>query len=251
MYLNIFIVILLGLVFGSFLGAFTYRFPNKISFVKGRSFCPKCKSKISWFDNIPVFSYLLLNSKCRSCKNKISLRYPLIEIFSSVFFLIIYLNFQPDLYKIVLYSIFYLIIASITVIDLEEGIIPDELIYLGYGLTFFHILFFNNSVNFQHILGGFVISLSMLLIHLITKGKGMGLGDVKFTLFPATLFIFPYNLIWFFLSFLIGSIVGIILILIKKAKFGKEIPFGPFLAISFIMILVWGPLLLKCLINIL
>ena len=119
MFLNIFIVILLGLILGSFLGAFTYRFPKKIPFVKGRSFCPKCKKQIIWFDNIPLFSFLFLKGKCRHCKKKISFRYPLIEVISSIFFLLIYFNYQADLFKVILFLFFYLLIASVLIIDLE------------------------------------------------------------------------------------------------------------------------------------
>lgn len=249
LYLNIFLVIVLGLAVGSFLGSFSFRFPKRISIVKGRSFCPKCKSKISWFDNIPVFSYLMLNAKCRSCKEKISLRYPFIEIFSSIFFLLIYLHFQTDLFKVILYCFFYFLAAAVTIIDLEEGIIPDEFVFVGVGIAFFYVLFFKNANSFEHLFGGFALGLFMLCLHLLTKGKGMGLGDVKFTLFPAIYFLFPYNLLWLFLSFILGSIIGIILIIMKKAKFGKEIPFGPFLAISFIIIMIWGDPILKCLIK--
>lgn len=244
---RIIFILVLGLVFGSFLSAFTFRLPLKINFIKGRSFCPKCKNKISWFDNIPLFSFIFLKGKCRNCKKIISLRYPLIEVFSAMFFLLIYVKTYPDIFSLVFYLILFLISFSIFVIDLENEIIPDELIFLGYVLSFFYILLFRNEIVFEQILLGLLISLVMLFIHLVTKGKGMGLGDVKFTLFPATLFIFPQNIIWFFLSFILGSIVGIILILLKKAKFGKHIPFGPFLTLSFIVILLWGDNIVKLL----
>lgn len=245
MFLNFFIVILLGLIFGSFLGVFTYRFPKKIPFVKGRSFCPKCKKQINWFDNIPLLSFIFLKGNCRHCKKKISFRYPLIEVISSISFVLIYFNYQADLFKVILFLFFYLLIASVVIIDLEEGIIPDELIFLGLTVSFFYILFFDNANSFQHLLGGFSLSSFMLLLHLLTKGKGMGLGDVKFTLFPATFLLFPFNILWLFLSFLTGSFVGVILILVKKAKFGKEIAFGPFLGVSFLITLIWGQTLLK------
>ena len=232
-------------MFGSFLSCFSYRYPKKIDFVKGNSFCPKCKSKISWFDNIPLFSFILLGGKCRDCKENISFRYPLLEIVSALSFLAVYIKFYPSILDVIVYLIFYLITVSIIIIDFEEGIIPDELTFLGFVISFFYIVLFQNGSSYEHILGGFALSTLMLLIHLVTKGKGMGLGDVKFTLFPGTILLFPYNIFWFFLSFFIGSIIGIILILFKKAKFGKPIPFGPFLGISFIIIIIWGELLFK------
>jgi leader peptidase (prepilin peptidase)/N-methyltransferase len=143
---------------------------------------------------------------------------------------------------------FYLISISVVVIDIEEGIIPDELIFVGFVVTFFYLVFLKNNLVFQNLFFGFLLSLFMLSIHLITKGKGMGLGDVKFTLFPATLLSYPLNLIWLFLSFILGSVVGILLILFKKAKFGKPIPFGPFLALSFLIVLLWGENLVELII---
>lgn len=250
MYYHLFFVVLFGLIFGSFLGAFTYRFPKKINFIKGRSFCPFCKTKIKWFDNIPLFSFFILNGKCRKCKKKISLRYPLLEVFSGLAFLLIYYSYQNNIFDLAICLIFYLITTSMIVIDFEEGIIPDEFNFVGFTLSFFYIILFRNNFSFQHIFGGFALSLFMLLIHLFTKGKGMGLGDVKFTLFPGTFLLFPLNIVWLFLSFIIGSIVGVFMILFNKATFGKPIPFGPFLGFSFIAVLIWGENLVKWIIPI-
>lgn len=242
-------VVVLGLIFGSFISVISYRLPKGVNFIKGRSFCPKCKNKIDWYDNIPLLSFFLLKGKCRKCNNKISIRYPLIELSTSLFWLFIYLYNYKNLLIVILYFIFYLIVASIFVIDFEKGIIPDELTFFGFIISFIYILLFDNSHSFEHLLGGFSLSSLMLLIHLVTKGKGMGLGDVKFTLFPATFLIFPKNILWLILSFIIGSIVGTILIIFKKAKFGKAIPFGPFLAFSFIVVILWGDNIVKLLLR--
>lgn len=251
MFFDLFFVILFGLVMGSFLSAFTYRFPKNIDFVKGRSFCPKCKAKIGWTDNIPLLSFILLKGKCSKCGKRISFRYPLLEILSALSFLLIYFNYRNNIADLFIYLFIYLITVSIMVIDFEEGIIPDELNFLGFVVSFFYILLFRNSFIFQHIFWGFALSSFMLLIHLFTKGKGMGLGDVKFALFPGSFLVFPLNLIWLFLSFIIGSVVGIFMILFKKAKFGKPIPFGPFLGVSFIIVLIWGKNLVEWIIPIL
>lgn len=249
MIINSIFVIVLGLVFGSFISVITYRLPKGTNFIKGRSFCPKCKNKINWYDNIPLLSFFLLKGKCRKCSKKISIRYPLIELSTSLFWLLIYLYNYKNLLMVIIYFIFYLIVASIFVIDFEKGIIPDELTFFGFVISFLYILFFDNSKSFEHLFGGFSLSSLMLLIHLVTKGKGMGLGDVKFTLFPATFLIFPKNFLWFILSFIIGSVVGIILIMFKKAKFGKAIPFGPFLVVSFMIVLLWGDNIVKLLLR--
>jgi prepilin signal peptidase PulO-like enzyme (type II secretory pathway) len=88
------IITLLGLVVGSFLSAVTYRLPRGINIIKGRSFCDNCKRKISWRDNVPVFSFYFLGGKCRNCKSQISIRYPLIEFFTMLVFLFVAISFN-------------------------------------------------------------------------------------------------------------------------------------------------------------
>ena len=250
MFFYLLLIVLFGLVFGSFLGAFTYRYPKNIDFVKGRSFCPLCKTKIEWFDNVPLLSFISLKGRCRNCKKKISFRYSLVEAFSGLSFLLIYLRYYNNILDLIICLIFFLITLSMIVIDIEEGIIPDELNFLGFTLSIFYIILFKNSLSFQSIFAGFALSSFMLLIHLFTKGKGMGLGDVKFTLFPGTFLLFPLSIIWLFLSFIIGSVVGVFMVIFKKAKFGRPIPFGPFLGVSFIAVLIWGENLVKWIIPI-
>src|SRR5260221_14472708 len=114
---------ILGLVIGSFLSAFTYRFPRDISTAKGRSKCPRCGSLISWYDNIPLFSFILLSGKCRNCQKPISIRYPIIELTTAVVFVVVGFN--------ILNLVLACILISIFVIDFEHQIIPDELIFIG------------------------------------------------------------------------------------------------------------------------
>ncbi|MBI2065891.1 prepilin peptidase [Candidatus Woesebacteria bacterium] len=236
----------MGLALGSFLGALTYRLARKESFVKGRSGCPRCGANIKWYDNVPVLSFLLLGGRCRSCHKKISLRDPLIEIVTALGVLGIYLsNLEFPLFLIFI----LLATISIFVIDLENEIIPDELIFLGLGVTTMALLLGWNGSFYLHFLGGFSSSLFLLLINLITKSKGMGLGDVKYALFAGTFLGFPKSVSWLFLSFLTGASLGVILILLGRARLGKHIPFGPFLAASFLVTAIFGENLVKWLIG--
>ena len=252
---NTLFIWILGLIAGSFLGALTYRFPRRISIKKGRSFCPNCLTPIKWFDNIPLFSYLLLGGKCRSCRKRISIRYPLIEGVSGLLFVFIYtyscqtgnLTEISGLYRAnlgLLYFPFIILIfsflATIFVIDLENQIIPDEFIFFLLLFISFALFIFPGTSPFRHLASGFGASLFLLFIFLITKEKGMGLGDVKFALFAGTFLGWPQVLVWLFLSFLMGAVVGVFLILIKKASFGKHIPFGPFLVVSFFIATFFG-----------
>lgn len=237
MYLPLLFIVAIGLALGSFLGVVTRRLPGRESFVKGRSYCPRCKAQIAWYDNIPLVSYFLLKGRCRNCRKRISIRYPLIELGVASGVVAIYIFRLPS--PLLLLAVF-LLTVSIFVIDIEKKIIPDELIFLGYGLTLSALLLGWNKDFYLHLLGGIVPALFLLLTHMITKGRGMGLGDVKYALFPGTFLGWPLSLIWLFLSFLTGASVGVILILTGKAKWGKHIAFGPFLALSFLIAYLFG-----------
>jgi len=153
-----------GLIAGSFIGALTYRLPRGLSILYGRSFCPKCKSKISWYDNIPLLSYALLNGRCRHCKKIISRRYPIIELSTAVIFVLLgYLvenclksSMKTSFHNSILcgtsdlfgqLTLLYLLILTSSLIaifitDLEHKIIPDGLVFINVLTTF---IFFPTS----------------------------------------------------------------------------------------------------------
>ncbi|TEU02142.1 prepilin peptidase [Candidatus Woesebacteria bacterium] len=228
-----------GLVMGSFLGAYTFRYPRGISVLRGRSVCPKCKKNLVWYDNIPVLSFILLKGRCRECGKKISLRYPLIELATALGFVGIWFLFLEPVFLVFLILIFSLLVA-VFVIDLEQKIVPDELVFTGFGLTVFYLLLISPSTLFTSLAAGFGAALFLLLVHLATRGRGMGLGDVKFAVFAGTLLGWPMMPVWLFTAFLTGAVVGTILVLAKKVSFGKQIAFGPFLVISLIIVFIWG-----------
>lgn len=256
------LVSLFGLIVGSFLSAYTYRWPKGIAISKGRSFCPKCKEKISWYDNVPLFSYLLLGGRCRKCGKKISLRYPLIELSTSIAFILIVLflgscatSLQGQSFKgealcvwggyLGHWALPYLllvvgILIAVFIIDLENQLIPDGLVYFMFLLTTTLLILFSPQELFLRLLSGFSASTFLLLIHLLTLGRGMGLGDVKFALFGGLFLGWPFSGLWLFLSFVIGAGVGVILILLGKASLGQKIAFGPFLALSLFITILWG-----------
>lgn len=260
--LTLFAVGAFGLAFGSFISAYTYRFPREISISSGRSFCDSCKKKIAWYDNIPVVSFLLLSGKSRCCGKKISYRYPLIETLTgSTFALIYYLtvncgNFHSGNFLCTGADLFgpltlpYLLLVSavliaILVVDLEHQIIPDELVFTIFTATFLVYLISDYPLLLLHLLTGFAVALFFLILHLATLGKGMGLGDVKLVLSLGFVLGWPLALPWLVTSFVLGAVVGVGLILIGKAKFGKHIAFGPFLILAFFAILFFSNTLLK------
>lgn len=230
MFVICFLVFLLGLCLGSFANVLIWRIPKELS-TGGRSICRKCKRKITWYDNIPLLSYIFLRGKCRNCKTKISLRYPLVEVLMGIIFLLIYLKFGLT-YQMLFFIILSPILVSIFFIDLDHQLIPDSLIFAGIIISFLYLIFIDPYLLYSSFFAGLVSSLFLLILHFITYGRGMGLGDVKFALLGGMVAGFANIFVWFFIAFLTGAFVGCILILVKKYGLKSKIAFGPFLVFS-------------------
>lgn len=237
-----------GSLIGSFLAALTYRLPRSESIADGRSRCPKCKSQILWYDNIPAISYLLLQGRCRKCKKPISKRYPLIELATAVLFTIAVLRMPLVLEQynwltplgVMVYPFIFLIISlliAVFVIDLEHQIIPDEIVLVMCVAILGVLIGQDYQHLYTHLLSGLVVANLLLLIHLLTLGRGMGLGDVKLALAIGMLLGFPLTVAWLMGSFMLGGAVGLILLLSKKAELKDKVAFGPFLVVACIIIL--------------
>lgn len=250
------IIITLGLLAGSFLNCIIYRLENNQGFLKGRSYCPKCKKEISWFDLIPVISFIILKGKCRNCQDKISLHYPLVEIITAGLFLFIYYYFSPQvssllnvtetIYVLIVFFVFLLIF----IYDLKHFIIPDStIIFISVVILIWFIIgFFNNIFSLTDILlyvfSGIGASLFFLFFYLVSKGTWMGFGDVKFAIVLGLFLGFPKIIIALFLAFLLGALIGLIAIALKKKGLKSEIPFAPFLIIGTFISFFWGQSLL-------
>ena len=241
----------MGACLGSFANVCIYRLPKTKQIISGRSFCPKCKKKINWYDNLPIISFLFLSGKCRKCKKVIPLRYLIVELITGISFLLIYLNFE-NLYTITFLSILSLILIMIFFIDLENFIIPDSLNFIIMGLALLKNFLPNFGTSLIHeinqsIIGGMVGYLSIwLIIYLYKTFKkidGMGFGDAK--LMAGIGLLFGWQSIPFILF--VSSILGLIFVvpsLIKKQKTMRtEIPFGPFIIAACLIYFAQGDLL--------
>ena len=229
------LLFVLGLIFGSFLSALTWRYPRGISVKKGRSICPRCKKQIAWYDNIPLLSYIFLLGRCRKCRKPISWRYPLIEFSTALGFVAI-VNTQGLSLQAIYIIIIFLILEGIFIIDLEHQIIPDSFVFAG---LVFALLLAPGSL-FDSLFAGFFAATLLVFIHLFTKGRGMGLGDVKFAVLGGILVGSKLLPVWFFMAFLTGAIIGIILILGRHARLKSQIAFGPFLVAAIPLALLYG-----------
>ena len=238
----------LGACLGSFANVCIYRLPKNKQIISGRSFCPKCKKKINWYDNLPIISFIILKRKCRNCKKIISARYLTVELITGLVFLLIYLNFK-DIFTITFLSILALILIMIFFIDLENFIIPDSLNFSIMCLALLKNFLPNFGTSLIHeinhsIIGGIVGYISIWLIiylyKIFKKIDGMGLGDAK--LMAGIGFLFGWQSILFVLF--VSSILGLIFVvpsLIRKQKnMRTEIPFGPFIILAGLIYFAYG-----------
>ncbi|RXI98413.1 prepilin peptidase [Anaerobacillus alkaliphilus] len=229
---------LLGLILGSFYNVVGLRIPKGQSILKPPSHCPSCNERLRFIDLFPVFSYLAFRGKCRHCKTRISPIYPVFELTTGILFAIspIFVGWSFEL-LIALLLISLLIIIFVS--DLHYMIIPDRV------LLFFLPLFILGRVLgpmdpwWSPIAGAFVGFFLLYAIAVVSKG-GMGGGDIKlFGVLGIALGLQATLLTLFFAAFL-GSIVGLVGILLKKVKRGKPIPFGPFIAVGALIAYFFG-----------
>jgi leader peptidase (prepilin peptidase)/N-methyltransferase len=249
------LLFLFGLAIGSFLNVVIYRSVHDESFVHGRSKCPNCKKMIAWYDNVPLLSFFMLKGKCRHCGTQISWSYPVIEFITAILFVWWYLIgftfFQLSSKPfVILQPAFWLCVGICLVViffsDLLYGIIPDAVVVLlgGLGLVYRAALLLFQVMRPEDmaytLLAATGAALFFWLLWWITNEKGMGLGDVKF-MFPLGLIMgWPGTFVGVLSAFILGSLVGIGLILFNKKKFGQTLPFGPFLVAGTVIALVAG-----------
>ena len=253
----VFLLFVIGVCVGSFLNVLIDRIPREESVVKGRSHCEKCKKNLEWHDLIPLFSFIFLRGKCRFCRSSIGLYYPIVELTTGLLFVFSFLllpdgsiKYQVLSIKYLLFWIYYFfIISSLIVIfftDLKYGIIPDKIIYPAIFVSSLFLIFQYPGIpisNFLSAVGGFVF---FFLLFLITKGKGMGFGDVKLVFLMGLFLGFPKIIAVLYISFLTGAIVSLILVLGKKKNFfGGTVPFGPFLIFGTIIAWFFGKIVLQ------
>lgn len=236
MIFNLLFNFILGASIGSFLNVLIYRIPRKIQISSGRSFCPKCGHKLSFFDLIPILSYIFLKGRCRYCGEKISVLYPIVETLSGFAFLFSFLFFGYSLLYLK-FVIFSSVLLVISVIDLQTMEIPDEPFLFG---MFFGIIFFILEKNYLNTFLGVIIPpIIFFLIIVLSKG-GMGGGDFKLSFLFGLYLGFPKIVPWFFLSFIIGFFPAIYMLLTKKGTRKTPLPFGPFMSLSGIITFLFG-----------
>jgi len=237
---------LLGLAIGSFLNVVIWRVPRGESVVSPPSACPGCHAPISPRDNIPVLSWLLLRGRCRSCGEPISARYPLVELLTAVVFGLLALRFGYT-WQLPAYLYLGAIGVALAFIDLDTKRLPDRLTLPSYPVA---LILLGAAAFLDHtwdswlraILGGLAVGAFYFLLWFVYP-SGMGFGDVKFA---GVLGIYLGWISWatvaagVFLGFLLGGVVGAILLIAKRATRKTGIPFGPFMIVGALAMVLWG-----------
>lgn len=246
------LVFTLGLIIGSFLNVVIFRLYGENSIFISRSKCFNCGKTLSWYELIPVISFMIQKGRCRSCGFRLSWQYPLVEVLTGTFFVYLYFNGYQDLFNfyflnlyggagIILNFILNIIIFSLLIViffyDIRKQIIPNVIVYplILFGLFFQASHYYLGFDVAENLVSASAIAIFFFLLWLISKGKWIGLGDAKL-IFATSLFLgFPGSLSAFLFSFWAGAIYAIPLLLMKKAGMSSRVPFGPFIIIGFLI----------------
>lgn len=243
----------LGLLIGSFLNVVILRLPSGKT-LGGRSACPHCQYQLRAVDLVPVISYVYLRGRCRRCAQSISPRYPIIELLVAALFLLCYFHSAPvDAAGYVLLLQAWLVAAVCVVtfvVDFEHYLILDRVTFGGLvgliGLKIVHlfvghlVLWSWHSVLFNSFVGALIGFIPFFLLWFLSRGKLMGLGDVKFMIFAGFALGWPNIVVALLLAFWLGALVALPLLILGKKSLGSRLPFGTFLAIAVLIAFLYG-----------
>jgi leader peptidase (prepilin peptidase)/N-methyltransferase len=266
-------IVLIGLAIGSFLNVCISRIPLEESVIKPRSRCPQCKTLIGSLDNIPILSYVLLGGRCRNCKKKISVRYPLIEALTALVATLLYLKFDLGIEWIV-YFLFCAALIALAFIDADHRILPDVItlngLWIGIAISFF--LWIPGPLIARLLQGIGVSSPGPRLISIVSsligaavgggllwgvreayfrvRGvEGMGFGDVKMMAMVGAFIGTALTLFTILVGSVLGSVIGIAVMRFAGKDRNYELPFGTFLSLGAILAVLYGEDLIRLYLN--
>ncbi|MEN9621936.1 MAG: hypothetical protein RLZZ67_370 [Candidatus Parcubacteria bacterium] len=247
---------LFGLIIGSFLNVVILRFDTGASISKGRSKCFSCAKTLSWYELIPVLSFVAQKGRCRGCMAKISWQYPLVEFLGAISFPLAYLVVPSAFVNPIAFSFFALVsivlclYIVICIYDMRHKIIPDVFSYTAAGITFVTILlewYATGHIDMMRLIAGPVLFLFFFFFWAVSKGTWMGLGDAKLALSIGWFLGLWQGIAAVLMSFWIGAAVSLIIMLLQKLGLRKhglgmksEIPFGPYILLGFLISFMWG-----------
>lgn len=237
------LIFLLGLIIGSFLNVCIYRIPQNQSIAFPASHCPECQNELRWWYLFPIFSFVFLKGRCAYCARKISIRYPIVELINGLLYLAVFYSFGltwATLQGLILVST----LLVVSLIDLDHRIIPNQIvIFLVIVSIPLHLLVPN--LTWLQMLWGFLVGGGLLLIIAVLSRGGMGGGDIKLMAALGLYLGWEQILMAIFIASLIGSVVGIVLMLFFGKGRKTAIPFGPFLAMGTLVCYLWSDRLIS------
>lgn len=238
-------VFLYGIVIGSFLNVCIYRIPLQESVSKERSHCMTCGYQLRWYDLFPLFSYLFLGGKCRKCKSKISIQYPLVEGLNGILYVIVFLRYGVSIESL-LYCLLFSALIVLSVIDFRTYEIP-----LGINIFILVLGLVRIATDFQHwsdyVIGFFSVSVLLAVIYYASSGKGIGGGDVKLMAVSGLLIGWQLNLLSLGLGCILGSVIHIIRM--KVSKEGRVLAMGPYLSLGIAIAVLFGNIMIRWYLN--
>ena len=222
------IIFLYGIVIGSFLNVCIYRIPKKESIAKVRSHCMNCGYQLKWYDLVPVFSYLFLGGKCRKCKQQISVQYPLIELLNGVLYCIVFAGYGLSV-DALLYALLGSALITLSVIDFRTYEIPIGINIFILALGLIRIVT-DYADWLDYAVGFLAVSIFLYLLYWITKGRGIGGGDIKLMAVCGLVLGWEKIVLAFVLGCIIGSVIHVARM--KISGQGHVLAFGPYLSIG-------------------
>lgn len=242
------VVFVLGTLFGSFANVCVYRLPQHLSIVFPGSHCPWCQEALRPWHNIPLLSYVLLGGRCATCKTAISPRYPLLELGTGLLYVVLYHHYHFSVQGMV-FALLATALLIVSCIDLAHTIIPDAItlpgIVIGLGTSLWLTpIGLGNAVLGAFIGGGLFLLMAVLSV-VILQREGMGGGDIKLIAMIGAFLGWHAVLVTILLGAVLGALVGIILLLVRRQGRKEPLPFGPFLAIGAFLSMIWGDTILS------
>ena len=229
-------IFLFGIVIGSFLNVCIFRIPNHETVVTERSHCMNCGYQLSWYDMVPVFSWLCLGGKCRKCKAPISPQYPIVEAVNGILYVVVFAVNGFSLESI-LYCLFVSALLVLSVIDWRTYEIPIGINIFILVLGILHTaLDYSNWLTY--VVGFFSVSLFLFLLLWISKGRAIGGGDVKLMAVAGLLLGWKLAILAFFIGCIVGSVIH--LLRMKLSGADKVLAMGPYLSVGLFIAALWG-----------
>ena len=230
------IVFLFGIVIGSFLNVVIYRVPKKENIVVVNSHCMNCGYELSWYDLVPIFSWLALRGKCRKCGDKISVQYPLIEALNGVLYMVVFYYFGLSIESL-LYCLLFSALLALSVIDFRTYEIPVGFNYFILTLGLIRVVTDLEDWS-TYVIGFLAVSAFLYLLYIVTDGRGIGGGDVKLMATCGLLIGWKLIILGFLLGCILGSVIHVIRM--RIAGEGRVLAMGPYLSMGVALAVLYG-----------